>query len=434
VLAFAIAISLLTGVLFGLAPAISAFRTQVYETLKEGSIAAGESRGRVRFRGALVVMEVALALVLSIGATLMVRTLVHLQSASPGFDADRVLTASISLPEKKYTTAPQRIGFYRTTLDRLAAMPGVEAASMSSLIPFAGSNTGANLLIEGQPAPRPEETPIFWRRVIEPGYFRVMRIPVIAGREFNDQDTGRDNRVGVINQTMARRYWPQGDAIGRRFGAPNAWITVVGIVGDIRFTSLTKDADPEFYVPYRQSAQTDMVLVVRTKSDPSRLTSALRQAVLETDPSQPISKVTPMTELLADSLGTPRLAASLLAGFGAMAVLLAAVGIYGVVAFSVSRRTREIGVRIALGASARDVLSMVVREALLLAAIGVAVGIAGGLALTNVVQGMLFGVAATDPATYAAASLALIAVAALAAYVPARRAAGLSPSMALRHE
>jgi putative ABC transport system permease protein len=434
VLVFAVSASLLTGILFGLAPAISAFRTRVYETLKEGSLAAGESRGRNRFRGALVVIEVAVALLLSIGASLMMRTLLRLQATSPGFEADGVLIASVSLPANKYPKADPRIAFYRATLDRLAAMPGVQAASMASLVPLGGPNTGTNLLIEGQPAPRPEETPIFWRRVIDPAYFRVMRIPLVRGREFNDQDVGAATPVAIINETMARRYWPGADPIGKRFGTQERWLTVAGIVGDVKFTSLTKDADPEFYVPYRQSAQSDMVLTVRTASDPLLLASALREAVHQTDAAQPVSKVTTMAQLLDYSVGTPRLAAALLTIFGAIALLLAAVGIYGVIAFSVARRTREIGVRIALGAGGRDVLRMVVGQAVVLAVIGVAVGIAGALALTSAIQGMLFGVTATDPLIYASVSLLLIVIAALAAYIPARRASRLSPSIALRYE
>jgi putative ABC transport system permease protein len=434
VLAFALTASILTGILFGLAPAIAAFRTRVYETLKEGSLAAGESRGRNRFRGALVVTEVAVALVLSIGATLMMRTLLRLQATSPGFEPNGVLTASISLPVNKYTKAEQRIAFYNALLTRLSAMPGVKAASMVSLVPFGGNNTGENLLIEGQPAPRPEDTPIFWKRVIDPGYLRVMSIPLVSGRAFTDQDTGSTTRVAIINQTMARRYWPNAYPIGKRFGLPDRWLTVAGIAGDVKFTSLTKDADPEFYVPYRQAAQGDMVIAVRAASDPLLLAPALRQAVLEIDPGQPLSRVITMSQLISDAVGTSRLAAALLAIFGAIALLLAGVGIYGVIAFSVSRRTREIGVRIALGAGAGDVLRMVVGQAVVLAVVGVAAGIAAALALTNVVQGLLFGVTATDPLIYLSASLLLIAIAALAAYVPARRASRLSPSVALRCE
>jgi putative ABC transport system permease protein len=433
VLVFAALASLLSGIIFGLAPAVSAFGARVFETLKQGSLAAGESRARNRFRGALIVIEVAMALLLTIGATLMVRTLLRLQSTSPGFEAEGVLTASITLPLPKYPKPEQRIEFYHRVLDRLSAMPGDGAASMVSLIPLGGSNTGMNMLIEGQPAPRPEETPIFWRRIIDPAYFRVMRIPLLRGREFTDQDTGSP-RVAIINDTLARRYWPGTDPMGKRFGSGTTWFTVVGIVGDVRFTSLTKDPEPEFYEPYRQTPITDMILTVRTPSDPARLAPALRQAVLDTDRTQPVSRITSMTQVLANAVGTPRLAALLLAVFGIIALVLAAVGIYGVISFAVTRRTREIGIRIALGAGRRQVLRMVVGQAVILASLGVALGIGGALALTRVIEGMLFGVNAADPFVYAGVSVLLIAIAALAAYLPARRAAGVSPSVALRYE
>jgi putative ABC transport system permease protein len=433
VLGFAILTSLLTGILFGLAPAISAFRTCVYETLKEGSIAAGESRARNRLRGALVVIEVAVALLLTMGATLLMGTLLRLQATNPGFDAEGVLTASITLPAANYAKPEQRIGFYTRLLDRLAAIPGVRAASMVNIVPLGGSNTGVNLQVEGQPPPRPEDTPIFWQRIIDPSYFRVMRIPLLKGREFTVHDSGFP-RVAIINETMARRYWPGADPLGKRFGSGSSWYTIVGIVGDVKFTSLTKDADPEFYEPYRQAPRGEMIVALRTASDPMLLAPVLRQAVLEIDPTQAVSSVRSMAQRLSEALGTPRLAAALLTVFGTVALLLAAVGIYGVISFSVARRTREMGVRIALGASRRDVLRMVVGQAVVLASIGVAVGIGGSLALTRVVQGILFGVNATNPLPYLAVSALLIAIAALAAYVPARRAAGVSPSVALRYE
>ena len=433
VIVFAAIACLATGIVFGLAPALSGVRAGIYETLKEGSSAAGESRNRNRFRGALVVAEVGLALMLSVGATLMMDTLLRLQGTSPGFEAEGVLTASITLPVLRYPSPEQRVGFYGALLDRLAAIPGVQAASMVSLIPFGGSNTGMNLLIEGQPPPRPEDTPIFWRRIIDPGYFRVMRIPLIRGREFSAQDTGSP-RIAIINQTMARRYWPGADPIGKRFGTANNWYTITGVVGDVKFTSLTKDPDPEFYEPYRQAPMADMVVTVRTASAPLHLAPALREAVRETDPNQPVSRLTSMEEYLSDSTATPRLSALLLASFGGTALLLAAMGIYGVISFSVTRRTREIGLRMALGAGGRDVTFMVVRQALTLASIGVATGIAGALALTRVMQGMLFGVNSREPFTYLGVAGLLITIATLAAYVPARRAARISPSVALRNE
>lgn len=431
VFAFAILASLLTGILFGLAPALAAFRVRLSETLKEGSIAAGESRARNRFRGALVVIEVAIAMLLTIGATLTMRTLLRLQATSPGFDAEGVLTASVALPTTKYAKPEQRFAFYQRLLETVNVMPGVQTASMVSLIPFGGSNTGRNFMIEGQPPPRPEDTPIFWRRVIDPNYFRVMRIGLVRGREFTSQDAGSP-RIAIINQTMARRFWPDTDPLGRRFGPGQYWLTVVGIVGDVKFTSLTKDADPEFYEPYHQASIADMILTVRTVTDPLRLAPALREAVLETDPTQPISRITPMAQYVSDAVGTPRLSALLLAAFGTTALLLAAVGIYGVISFSVTRRTREIGVRIALGAAGRDVMRTVVGEAVALASVGIAIGIGSALALNSVMQRMLFGVTATEPSVYLAVSTLMIAIAALAAYVPARRATRIDPSVALR--
>jgi putative ABC transport system permease protein len=433
VLAFAILASLLTAILFGLAPALAAFRARTFETLKAGGTAAGESLTRNRFRGALVVIEVAVALTLSIGATLTMRTLLRLQATSPGFDAEGVLTASVTLPAPKYPKGEQRVEFYQRLLHRVKAMPGVQGASMVSLIPLGGSNTGWNLMIEGQAPPRPEDTPIFWRRVIDPDYFHVMRIPLVRGREFTSQDSGSP-RVAIINETMARRYWPGANPLGKRFGLGNYWLTIVGIVGDVKFTALTKGADPEFYEPYRQAPIADMILTVRALTDPLRLAPALRAAVLETDPTQPVSRVTPMTQYVSDAMGTPRLSAVLLAGFATTALLLATVGIYGVISFSVTRRTREIGVRIALGAAGRDVIQMVVGKAIALASIGVMVGIGSTLVLTSVMRGMLFGVTATEPSTYLAISALVIAIAALAAYLPARRAARVSPSVALRYE
>ena len=395
VLAFAILATLLTGILFGLAPALAAFRARLSETLKEGSIAAGESRARNRFRGALVVIEVAIAMLLTIGATLTMRTLLRLQATNPGFDAEGVLTASFTLPTTKYTNPEQRFAFYQRLLDRVKVMPGVQAASMVSLIPLGGSNTGRNFIIEGQPAPQPEDAPIFWRRVIDPDYFRVMKIRLVRGREFTSRDAGSP-RIAIINETMARRFWPNTDPLGKRFGTGQSWLTVVGVVGDVKFTSLTKDAELEFYELYRQASIADMILTVRTVTDPQRLAPALRQAVLETDPTQPISRVTPMTQYVSDAVGTPRLSALLLAVFGTTALLLAAVGIYGVISFSVTRRTREIGVRIALGATGRDVMRIVVGQAIALASVGIAIGIGSALALNSIMQRMLFGVTAPN--------------------------------------
>ncbi|HEY1341007.1 MAG TPA: FtsX-like permease family protein, partial [Bryobacteraceae bacterium] len=433
VLGFAALISIVTGAIFGIAPAAAAFRARVYETLKEGAAASGESRGRNRFRSALVVAEVALSLLLAVGASLMMSTLLHLQQASPGFEAQGVLTAAITLPASKYPQPAQRIAFYRDALERIAAMPGAQTASMSSLVPLGGSNVGVGLVLEGQPPPRPGEMPIFYQRIVDPNYFRAMRIPLRRGREFTAQDTGSP-RAAIINETMARRYWPGADAIGKRFGNGRDWFTVIGVVGDVKHQALTKEADPEFFEPYAQTPQPSMVLTVRTASDPLRFAPALREAIRNVDRGQPVAHITTMEQRVVDAMGTQRFAALLLAVFGTVALLLAAVGIYGVISFSVARRTREIGVRMALGAAGGDVMRMVVRRAVLLAALGVAAGVAGGLALAKVIRSMLYGVSATDPWVFGAAAVLMLSVAALAAYVPARRASRVSPSEALRYE
>lgn len=375
----------------------------------------------------------AIALLLTIGATLTMRALLRLQATHLGFDGGGVLTASITLPTQKYPKPEQRVDFYKHVLDSANLMPGVQGASMASLVPLGGSNTGLNLLIERQPAPRPEDTPSFWRRIIDPAYFRVMRIPLIRGRKFTSLDEG-SFPVAIVNETMVRRFWSGADPLGKRFGRGRDWLTVVGIVGDVKFTSLTNDAEPEYYEPFRQSPSADMILTVRTAADPLLLAPVLRQAVLETDPTQAISRVIPMTQYVSDSAGTPRMSAVLLTGFGSTALLLAAVGIYGVISFSVTRRTREIGIRIALGAAGSDVMRIVVGQAIALASLGVAAGAGSALALHSLMQGMLFGVTATEPLVYIAVSVSLIAIAALAAYVPARRAAQISPSVALRCE
>jgi putative ABC transport system permease protein len=258
-----------------------------------------------------------------------------------------------------------------------------------------------------------------------------MRIPLLRGREFTEQDTGA-TRVAIVNSTMARRFWPNVDPLGKRFGSRSTWYTIVGVVGDVKFTSLAKDADPEFYEPYRQTPIADMVLALRSASDPAPLAAALRESVRGADPTQAISRITTMGEYLSDRLGEPRLSALLFVGFGVTALLLAAIGIYGVISFSVTRRTREIGIRIALGAARREVMWLAVGEAVLLASIGVAVGIAAALSLTRVMQGMLFGVSATEPLVYVAVSALLIATGAFAAYLPALRATRITPSLALR--
>jgi putative ABC transport system permease protein len=436
VLGFTLLISLATGLMFGIAPALAVSRTGVYETLKEEGRSSTESRARHRLRDLLVVSEVALALLLMIGASLMMRSLLNLQDVNPGFNPVGVLTASVNLPAAKYSKPEQQIAFYRQLQERLEAMPGVTAAGMASVLPLGGSNSGMSLLIQGRPVSSPSDVPILWFRIVNPGYFQAMQIPLRKGRRFTEQDTAGAPRVVIVNETMARRYWPGDDPIGKQVGsgAPNGWLAVVGVVGDVRHTSLAQAPDAEIYFPFGQSPQPAMNLALRSFSDPLRFAPALRQAVLELDREQPVSRVASMEQTLAGSLAAKRFSTVLLGIFAAVALVLAAIGIYGVISFSVTRRTHEIGIRMALGAQRADVLRMVVLEGTLLALIGVSIGLAAAFALTRLVGSLLYGVKATDPLVFSAISLLLIAVAALASYLPARRAARVDPMVALRYE
>jgi putative ABC transport system permease protein len=433
VLGFTVAATLVTGLLFGAAPALAASRARVYETLKEGGAGTGESLGRNRFRNALVVAEVALALLLMIGASLMMRSLLRLQETRPGFNPEGLLTASISLPMAKYPEPAQRVAFYDRLLRRIEAIPGVRSASMTNLLPLTGNNQGVGLVIEGAPPPRPGEIPTLYNRSVDRRYFQAMQIPLKRGRLFTEQDTGTP-RVAIINETMAKRYWPDKDPVGKRFGNGRDWITVIGVAGDLKHMSLAQTPDPEFFEPYAQSPRPEMVLTVRTAADPMRLAPALRAAVHEVDGEQPVSRLGSMSERVSQSTAPRRFSVVLLAIFAVLALTLAAVGIYGVISFSVTRRTREIGIRMAMGAGTGDVLRMVVGQAVLLAVTGVALGVAGGLALTRVIGSLLYNVSATDPATFILVPLVLIGVAALASYIPARRAARVDPTVALRWE
>jgi putative ABC transport system permease protein len=363
----------------------------------------------------------------------MMRSLVRLQETRPGFNPEGLLTASITLPASKYPEPAQRVVFYDRLMRRIEAVPGVKAASMTSSLPLSGNNQGVGLIIEGAPPPRPGEVPIFYTRSVDRRYFQAMQIPVKRGRYFTEQDTGAV-RVAVINETMAKRYWPDKDPVGKRFGNGRNWITVIGVAGDLRHTSLAQAPDPEFFEPYSQSPRPEMVLTVRAGTDPLRLAPALRAAVREVDTDLPISRLGIMSDSVSESTASQRFSVVLLTIFAAMALALAAVGIYGVISFSVARRTREIGIRMAMGARASDVLRMVVGQAVFLAMIGVVLGVAGGLALTRVIGSLLYNVSATDPATFIAVSLVLIGVAALASYIPARRAARVEPTVALRWE
>lgn len=436
VLAFTMLVSLLTGLLFGIAPALAVSRADVHGTLKEGGRASTESRGRNRLRGLLVVSEVALALLLMIGASLMMRSLLNLQDVNPGFRAAGVLTASINLPASRYANPGQREAFYRQLEERLEAAPGVSAAGISSVLPMGGVNQGGSWLVEGHPVTNPADVPLLYFRIVNPRYFQALQIPLKRGRTFTVQDNQGAPRVVIVNETLARRYWPNQDPIGKHIGdgRPEGWMPVVGVVGDVRHMSLAQEPEPELYLPLAQNPEPGMRLAVRTPADPLRFAPVLRRTVMELDRDQPLSRVGSMEQAVSDAVATQRFSALLLGVFAAVALVLAAIGIYGVISFAVTCRTHEIGVRVALGARRADVLRAVVGQGTVLALIGVAIGLAAAFSLTRLLGSLLYGVKATDPLVFAGVSLLLTAVAALASYIPARRAASVDPMVALRYE
>jgi putative ABC transport system permease protein len=442
VLGFTVIVSLMTGIVFGLAPALAASRSSVMsEALKEGGRGSGESIARSRLRSTLVVVEVALALVLLIGAGLLTRSFIRLNDINPGFNPRGVLTASISLPASAYKDPGQRIAFWRHLFEQLESIPGVVASGAASSLPLTQHNTGTGLIVEGRPIPQPTEIPIVWFRTVNAAYFRAMEIPLRSGRSFNDQDQ-KGPPVAIVNETMARRHWPNEDVIGKRFtsglpppGRPITWITIVGVVGDLRHKGLNVEADAEVFWPYQQHAPAGLSLAVRvTDSDAAQFAPLLRKAISSVDRQQPVSQIRSMEQILEGSIAAQRLSVTLLGIFAALAVVLAGVGIYGVISFSVARRTQEIGVRLALGARGGDVVGMVVRQALTLTLAGVGIGLAAAFGLTRFLGSLLYGVSATDPWVLAGVSLLLTGIAFAASYIPARRAALVDPIIALRYE
>jgi putative ABC transport system permease protein len=464
-LAFTLGLSLLVSLVFGLAPALQSTRDDFNESLKEGGRAdASGGRGR-RLRNTLVIAEIALALVLLVSAGLMINSLLRLLHVDPGFRTDNVLTMQISLPQDKYPNdrPDLRLGFYRRLLDSVASLPGVESAGLTSALPLTNSGWSKLFSIEGRRAPRSlEEVPVMQFRKISGDYFNTLAIPLTKGRNLNRDDTRDALPVAVINESLARLYFPNEDPIGKRVWLgppeeliPSDWIppgmdvkgfrftrwTIVGVVKDVLHKGLNQQSQPEIYMPNEQNddnkipyASREMYLTVRTATDPLSLTSAVRRQVFEIDKEQPVADVATMGQLLASSLSQSRLSALLLAIFGAVALTLAAVGVYGVMSYAVTERVREIGVRMALGATRHDVLWMVVGRGMALAGAGVLIGLGGALALTRLMKTLLFGVSATDPLTFAVITLLLTAVALLAALLPARRATKVDPMVALKCE
>ena len=441
VIAFSTVMSVVTGLLFGMAPAVRASRTEVNDTLKEGGRRSDASMHR-RAGGALVMSEVALSLVLLIAAGLLVHSFVKLQDVEPGFRPSQLLTFRLSLPAARYTTFDQGDAFFDTLFQSLQSSPGVTAASAINALPFSGFGGSRSFYIEGRDVKRPEDQPEEQVRFATHGYFETMGIPLREGRTFAARDTRASGRVAVVNDAFARKHFPAGGAIGARVSFTRdepVWYEIVGIVGDIKHRGLDTATRPELYTPYRQPLFADwtvrpMHVVVRTAAEPLAAVPIVRREIARLDPDQPISDVRTMDARIDRSLKDRRFNMVLLGVFASFALTLAAIGIYGIVAYSVTQRTHEIGVRVALGAQRRDIIRMVVTQGMTMTAIGTAVGLAAAFGVTRVMSSLLFGVSAADPITFVLIPLLLLAVAAWACYVPARRATRVDPIIALRCE
>jgi putative ABC transport system permease protein len=455
VLAFTIAVSVLTGVIFGLVPAWQSGKVDVHETLKEAG--RGNTGSRQWLRGGLVVTEIASALFLLVCAGLLIRSFYRLQQVNPGFSYDRLLSFTITLPQRKYNTQ-QQSDFYQQLIEKTRALPGVESVAVASGLPLGNNGWQTSFTVEGQPAPPPGQTPLMEACVVSSDYFKAMGIPLKAGRYFTDQDNrqhlaSRDlsglseeerqiaglNSI-VIDEEFARRHWPNEDAVGKRLRLGTdpkmPTLTVVGVVGRVKIEDSLRSESRyvQGYFPFLQLPFGGMTVVVKHRLEPEQMTAAVRQQVLSLDPNQPVYNIRTMDQIHDESVASEKLNLTLLGLFASVALALAMVGIYGVISYSVTQRTHEIGIRVALGARGRDVLGLVIGQGMKLALVGVAGGVLISLALTRLMETLLFNVKATDPLTFAAIALLLTLVALLACYLPARRAAKVDPMIALRHE
>jgi putative ABC transport system permease protein len=445
-LLFTFTVSILTSVLFGLAPALTASKTDLNSVFKETG--RGVTGGRRRLRELLVVAELALALVLLVSAGLLMNSFVKLQAVDPGFNPRNVLTLTTSLAGAAQYVGPAREGFYQQLSARLATVPGVESVSAINHLPLAGDRWGRTLTIEGRPS-LPGQGIEAAFRVSRPNYFQTMGIPLHEGRDFNERDTVDAPGVIVLNETMARHHWPNESPLGKRVAlgggrdeAPK-WLTIVGVVKDVKQDSWIDAPSDEIYLPFQQSGEfftsnarqyTSMTVVVRTAVAPSSLASVVQETGRSVDHSVAVSNVVSMENVITDTLWQQRFTLQLIALFAALALILAAIGLYGVMSYSVAQRTHEVGLRMALGAQRGDVIRMVVRQGMVLAVIGVAVGLLGAFAVTRLLRSLLFGVTPTDPITFAGVALGLLSVALVACYFPARRATKVDPLIALRYE
>jgi putative ABC transport system permease protein len=437
VLFFTLGISLLTGVLFGLFPAWQTSKTDLHAVLKEGGRSGSARRG---VRGLFVVAEVAAALVLLVGAGLLLKSFQKLQEVDPGFRPDHLLTMQVALPATRYKERQQIDAFYEQALEKIKALPGVESAGVCTSVPMSGSGSSGSFSIEGRTVAPGEMSPWGNRWFAGSTYFQTMGIPLLKGRYFDDRDVRDAPQVAIIDETMERKFWADEDPIGKRIsfqrdeqGKP-IWREVVGVVGHVKQKGLDGESPVQYYLPHRQFSVAGVFLVARTNTEPSSLAAAVRGSIQQVDRELPVFRVTTMERMVADSMTQRRFAMTLLGIFAVVALILASVGLYGVMSYSVTHRTNEIGIRMALGARVTNVLAMVVGQGMKLSLAGVGIGLAGAFALTRVMRTLLFGVSATDPLIYTMVALLLAGVSLAACYIPARRATKVDPMVALRYE
>jgi len=440
VLGFTLAVSVLTGVLFGLLPALQASRPNLNERLKEGGRSATSGLNRQRLRSFLVISEIALSLVLLVVAGLLIRSFQRLQAVNPGFNPSNVLTMQLDLSRTKYKTGAQVIAFHDQLLERLKQLPGVQYASARTSVPIASDASYAYLRfnLEGRTADA-SDPPVAYYNGVSPDYFQTMMVPLLKGRGFSDRDVRGSPNVVIVNDFLARRYFSDGDAIGKRITLEDNpkeedWVTIVGIVSDTKPRELRSEPVAELYMPYKQQPERGMSLMIRYRDGGTGVAAAIRNEVLALDKDQPVYSIRTLDSVLSESVATPRFRTLLLGVFAGVALVLAGVGIYGVISYAVSQRTHEIGIRMALGAQAADVLTLVIKGGMTLALIGVAVGLAGAFALTRLLATLLFSVRPTDLVTFATVSVGLIVVALFACFIPARKATKVDPLVALRYE
>ena len=439
VLSFTFGLSIITGIIFGLAPALSASNPDLNETLKEGGRSSGAGASHNRLRSILVISEVAMAVVLLISAGLLIKSVIRLRNVNPGFEAENRLTMTVSLPSAKYPKAQQWVAFYNQLGERIETLPGVKSAGFTSVLPFSGNFDGRGLAVEDHPRPVGEEFSVDLY-VVTPAYPQTMSIQLLQGRTLNEQDTATAPLVAMINEKMAEEMWPGQDPIGKRIKFPGSernpqpWRTIVGITSDVKQYGLERKDPMQIYLSEAQYPTSVMTLVVHTSTDPKTLTAGVRRAVSEMDKDQAIFNIATLEELVADSISLRRLSTILLMIFAGVALILAGVGIYGVISYSVTQRTHEIGVRLALGANRRDIVHLVVRQGLTMTLAGVGIGLVATFQLTGVIASLLFNVSATDAATFTITPIALTIVALGACLVPALRAAKVDPMAALRYE